>query len=344
MSNLHGVLLLDKPLGLSSYRALRRAQTLFNVRKAGHGGSLDPLATGLLAIYFGEALKFCRFSLDSDKYYEVEALLGVQTSTGDAEGAVLVRSPVPLLSISALQTVLATFKGPLDQIPPMHSAIKQEGQPLYKLARAGIVVPRQARTIHIHALELLYFEGDALRLGVRCSKGTYIRTLVEDIGKALGCGAHVRSLRRLASGSYQASGMHTLESLEQVHQVGGLAALASTLIPLNDLLSDWPAVHLDAEQARRLIQGQVISLGTAVLAPSTIPLTAACPYPGELAEVSCHEPWMPRTSRGTTDVLYTNQGNSQWLRLNHADGQLLGIGQISEAGQVVPKRLLSMLH
>ena len=238
-----GILIFDKPLGMSSNAALQKVRWLFNASKGGHTGSLDPLATGVLPLCFGEATKFSRYLLDADKAYEAEVRLGQTTNTGDAEGEVLETRPVNI-SLEQAEAVLPQFRGDIMQVPPMYSALKQDGQPLYKLARAGEVVERKARSIHIAALELLSLEGDLLRLRVSCSKGTYIRTLAEDIGRELGCGAHVAGLRRIAAGPFDLSRAVTLDELIALHDEQGSEALDRYLLPCDAGLLDWPQVTL----------------------------------------------------------------------------------------------------
>jgi tRNA pseudouridine(55) synthase len=208
----HGVLLLDKPEGLSSNDALVRAKRLLNAEKAGHTGTLDPFATGLLPLCFGEATKFSQDLLEADKTYETTVQLGVSTNTGDTEGEVTATAEVAVTP-AQIEAVLARFRGPIAQVPPMHSALKRDGRPLYEYARAGITLEREARQVVIHALELLSYEAPLLRLSVTCSKGTYVRVLGEDIGAALGCGAHLKTLRRTAVGRLTLEGAITLEQL-----------------------------------------------------------------------------------------------------------------------------------
>jgi len=227
----NGILLLDKPKGITSNAALQMAKRLFKARKAGHSGSLDPIATGLLPICFGAATKCAGFLLDSDKHYQTTALLGIQTDTGDIEGNILNERPVPALAPETLEKILAAFRGPLSQIPPMYSAIKHQGQPLYKLARQGIVIEREPRAIVIHELSLLDYANHQLRLEIRATKGTYVRTLVEDIGEALGCGAHVVELRRLGTGPYAADQMLPFETLMKTVDQEGLEGLDQHLLP-----------------------------------------------------------------------------------------------------------------
>ncbi|MBK1691457.1 tRNA pseudouridine(55) synthase TruB [Ectothiorhodospira mobilis] len=255
--DVHGIVLLDKPSGYTSNQALQRVKYLFRARKAGHTGSLDPLATGLLPLCFGEATKVSGFLLDADKHYRVTCRLGQRTLTGDAEGEVVETHPVPSLTAEQVEAVLADFRGGIQQVPPMYSALKHQGQRLYDLARKGQEVERQPRQVHIHALECLALEGDLLTLDVVCSKGTYIRTLVEDIGAALGCGAHVTVLRRLGLGAYAHPEMIPLERLEALAEEGP-GALDAVLRPVDEALAHWPAVELDADSAFYLRQGQAV--------------------------------------------------------------------------------------
>lgn len=251
----HGVLLLDKPVGFTSNQALVQAKRLLNAEKAGHTGTLDPFATGLLPLCFGEATKFSQDLLEADKVYEAVVHLGVQTTTGDTEGEVLAERPVAC-DREQVEQSLAKFRGTIDQVPPMYSALKRDGKPLYEYARAGITLERQARTVTIHELELLDWQAPFLTLRVKCSKGTYIRVLGEDIGHALGCGAHLQQLRRTAVGSLQLDGALTLEAFAAMTPEARLAALA----PADALLSTFPAVRLDAALTARFLQGQRLPL------------------------------------------------------------------------------------
>lgn len=247
----HGVLLLDKPLGLSSNDALQKAKRLYRAEKAGHTGTLDPLATGLLPLCFGAATKFSQVSLDADKRYLATLQLGVTTTTGDAEGEVLATQPVNVTR-EQLQAACLQWTGPIQQVPPMHSALKRDGKPLYEYARAGIEVEREPRAVTIHGIDIVEGFGAVWMLDVRCSKGTYIRTLAEDIGAALGCGAHLKALRRTGSGSLAlGGGVHTLEALAAMGEDERDAALMSA----DALLADWPEVHLNDEDAGRFLSG-----------------------------------------------------------------------------------------
>lgn len=247
----HGILLLDKPLGLSSTTALSRAKRLFNAAKAGHTGTLDPMATGLLPLCFGEATKFATDLLDADKSYEAVLQLGVTTASGDAEGAVLQVRPVTVKAAD-IEPVLARFRGPIAQVPPMYSALKRDGKPLYEYARAGIELERAARAIVIHRLEQVAFAGDRLTIAVDCSKGTYVRTLGEDIGAALGCGAHLVALRRTRVGALRLADAVTLDQLDAMDA----AQRTASLLGMDALLSNLPRVDLDVTLAGRFMQGQ----------------------------------------------------------------------------------------
>ncbi|AKJ29698.1 tRNA pseudouridine(55) synthase TruB [Caldimonas brevitalea] len=246
----HGVLLLDKPLGLSSNDALQKVKRLFRAEKAGHTGTLDPLATGLLPLCFGAATKFSQISLEADKTYRATLKLGVRTTTGDAEGEVLEERPVDVTPQHLLQACMR-FMGPIQQVPPMYSALKRDGKALYEYARAGIEVEREPRQVVIHWIELLRWQEGALEIEVRCSKGTYIRTLAEDIGEALGCGAHLTALRRTGSGPLTLEGAYTLAQLEAMSE----AERDAVLQPVDALLNDWPVLRLEAEDAGRFLSG-----------------------------------------------------------------------------------------
>ncbi len=250
----HGVLLLDKPLGWSSNDALQKVKWLLRAEKAGHTGTLDPLATGVLPLCFGAATKFSQLHLDADKEYEATALLGTKTSTGDAEGDVIAVRPVHVTADDVAR-VLPQFTGPILQTPPMHSALKKDGKALYEYARAGIEVERAARSVTIHALkaELQSVDAEqiAINLVVKCSKGTYIRTLGEDIGEALDCGAHLTRLRRTATGDFTEAHCVTLQALEAMTEEERLACL----LPVDALLAHHDVVTLDADNAGRFLSG-----------------------------------------------------------------------------------------
>ncbi len=299
--DIDGILLLDKPLNLTSNEALQRVKRLFQANKAGHTGSLDPLATGLLPVCLGGATKFSTYLLDADKRYRVRVRLGVTTTTADAEGEVLETRPVAGLDEARVRAVLDCFRGPIDQLPPMYSAVKHQGERLYKLARQGIEVERQTRTVTIHALELLDLALPELEMDVHCSKGTYVRTLAEDIGAMLGCGGHVIGLRRIGVGPYvqPESRFVTLSEIEAIvmaDEEGAFPALDALLLPLESALDHWPAVRLTADAAFYLRQGQ------AVLVP-----------------------------QAPTEGL---------VRLYDPSLHFLGVGCILDDGKVQPKRLL----
>lgn len=250
-----GVLLLDKPQGVSSNGALQTARRLLNAAKAGHTGTLDPMASGLLPLTFGEATKFSQMLLDADKTYEADVLLGVETDSGDAEGRVLATHPVAV-DRARLERVLERFRGPIEQVPPMFSALKRDGKALYEYAREGIELEREARQVTIHALDLLDFEGDRFRLRVHCSKGTYIRSLAMDIGAALGCGAHLTALRRTGIGRFTLQGAVSLAALEATAE----AVREALLAPVDALVAEFPRLDLDQAGAIALLQGRVLDL------------------------------------------------------------------------------------
>ncbi|MDO8332319.1 MAG: tRNA pseudouridine(55) synthase TruB [Fluviicoccus sp.] len=257
---LDGILLFDKPQGMSSNQALQKVRWLFQAEKAGHTGSLDPLATGLLPICFGEATKFSQHLLDADKVYRARMRLGQKTTTSDAEGEVIAEHPVPRLTRTEIDAVLTNFRGNLTQVPSMFSALKKDGRPLYELARQGIEVEREARPIRIDRLDVLQVEPEFWDIEVACSKGTYIRNLVEDIGEALGCGAHVAALRRLASGPFRLQGGVTLEALERLGGEGGLEALDRLLLPPWAAVDDYPKLELTETASFYLLRGQPVQV------------------------------------------------------------------------------------
>lgn len=252
-----GILLLDKPLGLSSNHALQRVKRLYDARKAGHTGSLDPLADGMLPICFGDATKLSAFLLDADKYYWFRVKLGETTATGDTEGEITGTRPVEGVTVARIEQVLSGFLGEIEQMPPMYSALKHKGKRLYELAREGVEVEREPRKVLIHELELGEVNLPEFELRVHCSKGTYVRTLAEDIGEALGCGAHVTALRRTGVGPYTGFDMYTMDALEKVSEQGQ-AAIDALLLPIDTALSDWPEVRVNADTAFYLKQGQAV--------------------------------------------------------------------------------------
>lgn len=325
-----GILLLDKPVGLTSNAALQQVKRLFNARKAGHTGSLDPLASGLLPICFGNATKLSSYLLGADKRYRFTCRLGAVTSTGDAEGEVVRQLPVPALQRADVERALSGFVGEIDQLPPMYSALKHQGRRLYELARQGIEVERQPRRVTIRELRLLGLDGDTLECVVRCSKGTYVRTLAEDIGKALGSGGYLVALRRELVDPFGLDDAVTLEALERTAGIGGrpvpdapggrdaggiadsgsgaddgsgeknadrgrYAALDDCLLPADRALSDWPEVRLDATLSHYLRCGSPVRV-------------AGAPAAG-------------------------------WLRLYDAGQAFIGVGEILPDGRVAPRRL-----
>jgi tRNA pseudouridine55 synthase len=303
--NVHGILLLDKRLGVSSNKALQEVRRLFNANKAGHTGSLDPLATGLLPLCFGEATKVSALMLDDNKRYQVLVQLGVMTDTGDAEGVVIETKPVPDFSIAEIQACLQQFTGEIDQIPPMYSALKHNGRKLYELAREGKTIERKARRITIFELKLLTdlhaedSQPDQLRLEVFCSKGTYIRSLAEDIGHFLGCGGTVKELRRLEAGQFTIEDAKTIEQLTAMSEQD----LYQLLINVDKPLEALPSVNLSDEQAIAINYGQSINYSH-----------------------------------------YTDFSPSMWqgsLRMYHAD-IFLGLGEMLMDGKIAPKKLFNM--
>ncbi len=256
----NGIVLLNKPLGLSSNQALQRVRRLFRAEKAGHTGALDPLATGMLPLCFGEATKFSQFLLDSNKRYLTRISLGTRTTTGDKEGEILTQQAVDPISDHDLNDLLNRFRGDITQIPPMYSALKHEGKPLYEYARQGIVIERKKRSVHISNLSVLERSDDSLTLDVSCSKGTYIRTIGEDIGEALGCGAHLDTLHRVSTASYQPENMMTLEEFESILENGGEDALDECLLPMDSAVDYLSAIYLSDSQTRDLLFGRPVSV------------------------------------------------------------------------------------
>lgn len=257
--DLHGIILLDKPQGGSSNGVMQQVKRYFQANKAGHTGALDPLATGMLPICFGEATKFSQHLLDADKCYLVTAKLGERTDTSDAEGEVIAVKSVNV-NLAQIKEALPHFTGDLQQVPTMFSALKHQGKPLYEYARAGITVEREARPITIFSLEFIEYQAPYLTLSVHCSKGTYIRTLIDDLGEYLGCGAHVTMLRRTKVANYPYSAMVTMEQLAQLAQQQDFAALDALLLPMDTAIADLPQIMLSLEQAQKLIFGQRIKL------------------------------------------------------------------------------------
>ncbi len=299
-----GMLVIDKPRGQSSNAVLQHARRLYGARKAGHTGSLDPLATGVLPLCFGEATKFSRYLLEADKAYMVTALLGVSTSTGDAGGEVISIGSTSHVTQDQLNHVLAKFVGNIHQLPPKLSAVKFKGRPLYKWARRGVVVDRIARMVEIYHLHLLKWQGSSLTLYVRCSKGTYIRSLIEDLGHALGCGgAHVVALRRTQAGSFALHQSVSLMTLEQVYENAGVCALDRLLLPAASAVSHWPEITVPSSMAHFLLQGQPVKLNT---------LTQ---------------------SAGAANGL-------GWVRIVKQSQEFIGIGEVLEDGRLVPRRMI----
>ena len=304
--DVHGVLLLDKPGGLSSNDALQKVKRLYNANRAGHTGALDPLATGMLPICLGEATKFSQYLLDSDKRYRVIARLGQRTDTSDADGNIVQERPVTFTA-EALESALESFRGETQQVPTMFSALKYQGKPLYEYARQGIVVPREARPITVYELLFIRHEGLELELEVHCSKGTYIRTIIDDLGEKLGCGAHVSYLRRLAVSKYPVDRMVTLEQLTELRAqadeqgVDLAAVLDPLLMPMDSPASDFPVVNIQPAIAGYFKNGQPVRV-------ADVPLQGL--------------------------VRFT-EGDER---------KFIGMGEIDDQGRVAPRRLVVEYH
>ena len=250
-----GIVVVDKPVGMSSNDAVQKAKRLFRARKVGHTGSLDPLATGVLPLCFGEATKFSQYLLASDKKYRARIRLGVATDSGDADGKVVSERPVEGIGPADIEKALACFRGEIKQAPPMFSAVKHKGQPLYKLARQGIEVEREPRAVTIYSNELLAVEGDEIEVETHCSKGTYVRAIAAEMGEMLGCGAHVVALRRRQAGPYDESDLVTFDELEKTRQQGSLDVF---LQPVWSAVREWPEVRLNKDMAYYLRHGQPV--------------------------------------------------------------------------------------
>ncbi len=302
---INGVILLDKPYEMSSNSALQKVKRIFSAQKAGHTGALDPLATGMLPICLGEATKFSQFLLDTDKTYQVTAKLGIRTTTSDADGEVVSEKPVNVSS-ERLAAALESFRGTTQQVPSMYSALKHKGQPLYKYAREGIEVPRESRDITVFNLDLLRFEADEVDLDIHVSKGTYIRTIVDDLGELLGCGAHVANLRRSAVGNYPTDKMVTLEQLqallEQAEEQGVSASelLDPLLLPMTTACDGIPEVFIDDMSANFLRHGNPVQVSNA-------------------------------PSDGLVQVFVGDNNN---------EGEFIGVGHINDDGLLAPKRIV----
>jgi tRNA pseudouridine55 synthase len=261
--NINGILLLDKPAGITSNGALQQVKRLYMAKRAGHTGSLDPIATGMLPLCFGEATKFSQFLLDSDKHYYVTARLGQRTATGDVEGEVIAERSFAHVTQEQVEKILLSFYGETQQIPPMFSALKHKGKPLYELARQGIEIEREPRTIHVHSLKLENFTADSFSFHIHCSKGTYIRTLVDDIGELLNCGAHVSQLRRTAVSPYISFPMYSLSVLEETFRREGMEGLLRFLLPIETSVAAFPSVKLSTSAAFYIRMGQPVRVTNA---------------------------------------------------------------------------------
>jgi len=299
--DVNGMIVVDKPGGMSSNDAVQAAKRLFRAQKVGHTGSLDPLATGVLPLCFGEATKFSQFLLDSDKKYWARIKLGVRTDSGDSDGQVLETRDVGAVEAAMIEHVLEKFRGEIEQVPSMFSAIKHQGQPLYKLARQGIEVERKARHVTIYSNELVAFERDEFELEIHCSKGTYVRRIAEEIGELLGCGAHVCALRRRKAGPYDESDMVTFDALDRQYACGGFEALDALLLPVSSAVRNWPVVSLSDATAFYIRQGQ----------PVIVP----------------HAP-----TSGRVQLMEQSTDGSKAM--------FIGVGEILDDGRVAPRRLV----
>lgn len=298
-----GVVVLNKPSGISSNEALQQAKRLFFVQKAGHTGSLDPLATGVLPLCFGEATKFSQFVLDSDKQYRATFTLGIATETGDSDGDERSRQAVPQLKKKAVEQALRQFEGDIEQIPSMYSALKHNGEPLYKLARQGITVEREPRQVTIFELELEDFRpGDfpEVDVFVHCSKGTYIRSIAEDLGEALGCGAHVSRLHRVAAGPFHEEDALSLDELREERGEDRAEVLDHHILPVDTLVEDLPEVELDENSAFYLKQGQSMMVAN----------------------------------------LYQIAQENDMVRVFTESGDFLGVAEVTDEGTIAPRRLV----
>jgi tRNA pseudouridine55 synthase len=297
-----GIVLLDKPQGITSNRALQNVKRLFRAKKAGHTGSLDPLATGLLPVCLGEATKVSGFLLSANKTYQVECKLGVRTNSADATGDVISERQVGDINTLAITQVLGSFTGEINQIPPMHSAIKINGVPLYKLAHQGREIERKARKVTVFSFNNVYLIDDNMGFEVQCSKGTYVRTLVDDIGEQLGCGSHVTALRRTKVGPFCEDAMISFPQLESLANLGE-GDLDSRIIKTEQALCDWPSIRLPSDAAHYISQGQAV-------------------YVDKIGQNS--------------------ESNNRLVRLYSNEDHFMGIGHILDDGRVAPKRLLNI--
>lgn len=261
--NVNGILLLDKPIGVTSNEVLQQVKRLYNANKAGHTGSLDPIATGMLPICFGEATKFSQFLLEANKHYTATGKLGETTASADSEGAIIQKREVKNIDAQTIEKILPKFRGKILQLPPMYSALKHKGQPLYKLARQGIEVERQPREVTVHMLQLIELNGDLVKFEMRCSKGTYVRTIIADIGELLGCGAHVIELRRLAVEPYLVAQMATLTTIQEIAAKNDYKSLDQLLLPIESMLVGMPEITLTADMVFYMQQGQPLVIPNA---------------------------------------------------------------------------------
>lgn len=320
-----GVLILDKPQGKSSNGALQRVRWLLQAQKAGHTGSLDPLATGVLPLCFGEATKFSRYLLDADKGYYTTAKLGEIRDSGDSDGNVVETRPVPRLSEDQLEPYLDDLRGDIKQVPSMYSALKHEGRPLYEYARKGIEIARPARDVSIYRFEQTALREDEIDLTVECSKGTYVRSLVEDLGLALGCGAHVSMLRRFKAGHFELAQAHSQDKLDQLE--GDFEALDALLLPVDALLPNFPFVFVNNSMGRSLLHGQAVRIP-----PSNLSGLMRLYVPEDLNQPDQGADLKQRAE--SQSVLVEQSG-----RPDHAE--FAGVVELTSAGELIPKRLVT---
>lgn len=307
--DVNGIMVLDKPSGMSSNEAVQKAKRLFAARKVGHTGSLDPLATGVLPLCFGDATRFSRYLLESDKKYTARVVLGISTDSGDADGKVLRERPVGRVTRAMVDKALDAYRGEIQQVPSMFSAVKHQGQPLYKLARQGIQVERKARTVTVYSCVIGEFAGDEVDLDIHCSKGTYVRTIVHDLGESLGCGAHVKALRRTMAGPFGEGDLVTFEMLgasgSEIGESKDRERLDARLQPVSSAVREWPQVTLTGDAAYYLRQGQPVIV----------------PHAPTAGWVRLAEAASPEISKGEA-------------------ARFLGVGEILDDGRVAPRRLI----
>lgn len=325
---LDGILLLDKPAGYSSNQALQDVRRLLRAEKGGHTGALDPLATGLLPLCFGEATKIAGLLLGGRKAYRARIRLGSTTDTDDSDGLVLRERPVPPVDRAMVEAALAPFVGRIQQRPPIYSALKQGGEPLYTKARRGEAIDVPEREVEVHAIDLVDLAGDELTLDVTCGSGTYIRSLARDLGEALGCGGHITALRRLWVEPFRDARAWTLGELQTVAETQGEAALEALLLPVETGLAHWPAVTVDWDEGRRLGMGQTVQLGASALASLPPGVTSAIGPSGPVLTSQA----LDGAAEGTAPAMLA-------VNVLDAQGRSLGLGELADDGKLRARRL-----